>query len=48
MGKPISCYVDTEQYTDKSGQRKTSYKVKNFDKWADGKAIDVELADLPF
>lgn len=48
MGKPISGYVDTEQYTDKSGQRKTSYKVKNFDKWADGKAIDVELADLPF
>ena len=46
-GSPILGFVDTQQYI-KDGETKTSYKVKDFSEWHDGKKKDFELADLPF
>ena len=48
VGKPIMGYVDTQVYTDKEGEKKTSYKVKDFSEWAEGKVRDLEDEALPF
>ena len=42
-GKPILGFIDTVEYI-KDGETRTSYKVKDFSPWADGKVKD----DLPF
>ena len=47
IGKPILGFIDTEEYV-KDGETRTSYKVKDFTDWKDGKVKDFELADLPF
>ena len=48
IGKPLLGYVDTQEYVNKEGQTKTSFKVKDFNEWADGKIKDFAVADLPF
>ena len=48
IGKPLLGYVDTQEYVNKEGQRKTSFKVKDFNEWGDGKIKDFAVADLPF
>ena len=47
IGKPILGFIDTEEYVI-DGETRTSYKVKDFTDWKDGKVKDFELADLPF
>tara|TARA_Y100001973_G_C5187390_1_gene328761 strand:- start:1428 stop:2024 length:597 start_codon:yes stop_codon:yes gene_type:complete len=46
IGSAIMGYVDTQKYTDKDGDVKTSYKVKDFSEWAEGKKKD--FVELPF
>ena len=46
-GKPIMGFIDKVEYV-KDGETKTSFKVKDFSEWTDGKVKDFELADLPF
>ena len=48
IGKPLLGYVDTQEYVNKEGQTKTSFKVKDFNEWADGKIKDFAVAELPF
>ena len=43
IGKPIMGFIDIEEYTDKDGKEKMSYKVKDFTEWADGKEKEAEL-----
>ena len=47
IGKPLMGFVDTQEYV-KDGETKTSYKVKDFSEWAEGKSRDLQLEDLPF
>ena len=47
IGKPLMGFVDTQEYI-KDGETKTSFKVKDFSEWKEGKVKDLELADLPF
>ena len=44
IGKPLLGYVDIQEYVNKEGQNKISFKVKDFNEWTDGKIVD----DLPF
>ena len=46
-GKPILGFIDAVEYI-KDGKTRTSYKVKDFAAWTDGKVKDFELDDLPF
>ena len=48
IGKPLLGYVDTQEYVNKEGQNKTSFKIKDFNEWTDGKIKDFAVADLPF
>ena len=45
IGKPIQGFIDTQEYV-KDGETKTSYKVKDFSVWAEGKVKNLD--DLPF
>ena len=47
LGSPIMGYVDIQEYT-KDGEKKISYKVKDFSEWLEGKKRDFELDDVPF
>ena len=47
IGKPLMGFIDIQEYV-KDGETKTSFKVKDFSEWTDGKVKDFELADLPF
>ena len=46
-GKPIMGFIDIEEYV-KDGETRTSYKVKDFTSWSDGKVKDFAVDDLPF
>tara|TARA_Y100001973_G_C5139960_1_gene302419 strand:- start:342 stop:944 length:603 start_codon:yes stop_codon:yes gene_type:complete len=48
IGKSIMGYVDIEEYTNRDGEKKMSYKVKDFSEWAEGKDKDFEIDALPF
>ena len=48
IGKPLLGYVDIQEYINKEGETKKSFKVKDFNEWTDGKVLDFALADLPF
>ena len=40
VGSPIRGFVDIEEYKDKDGETRKSFKVKHFSDWADGKKDD--------
>tara|TARA_B100000700_G_scaffold289625_1_gene347092 strand:+ start:72 stop:671 length:600 start_codon:yes stop_codon:yes gene_type:complete len=47
IGKPVMGFIDIQKYV-KDGETRTSYKVKDFMAWTDGKVKDFAVADLPF
>ena len=46
IGKPILGKVMSDEYTNQEGEKKMSYKVKQFTGWKDGKSKDMD--GLPF
>ncbi len=45
MGLPALVSLSEEEYTNRNGEAKTSFKVVNVDKWEDGQRLSVDEID---